>query len=177
MATFLYRRPRLALALLLAAPLLWLGGVYLGSLLALLLQSFFHLDNFTGQVVYRFTLATYADLLTRSNLDIATRTATMAAIVTVAAAILAFPLAYYMARYATPRMKTLLSLAVIMPLWSSYLVRVYAWKLILAKEGIVSWAFAQLHATAALDWLLSLPVIGAPSLSTSYSRTRPNPPR
>src|SRR3954452_15995378 len=83
-ATFLYRRPRLALALLLAAPLLWLGVVYLGSLFALLIQSFYHLDNFTGQVVRRFTLETYRDLFTRVNLDIAARTASMAASVTVA---------------------------------------------------------------------------------------------
>jgi putative spermidine/putrescine transport system permease protein len=167
MATFLYRRPRLALALLLAAPLLWLGGVYLGSLLALLLQSFFHLDDFTGQVVRRFTLQTYADLLTRSNLDIATRTATMAAIVTIAAAALAFPLAYYMARYASPRMKTILSLAVIMPLWSSYLVRIYAWKMILAKEGILTWFFDRLGLGGLIDGVLSLPGVGGPSLSVS----------
>ena len=77
-STFLYRRPRLVLALLLAAPLLWLGVVYLGALLALLIQSFYHLDDFTGQVVRRFTLATYRDLLTRVNIDIAVRTVSMA---------------------------------------------------------------------------------------------------
>ncbi|HEU5102562.1 MAG TPA: ABC transporter permease [Roseiflexaceae bacterium] len=166
-ATFLYRRPRLALALLLAAPLLWLGVVYLGSLLALLIQSFFHLDGFTGQVVRQFTLATYRDLLAQANFDIATRTASMAAIVTVAAAALAFPLAYYIARYASPRMKTALYLAVIMPLWSSYLVRIYAWKLILAKEGILTWFFERLGLGALLDGLLSLPGVGGPSLSVS----------
>src|SRR4051812_43722741 len=94
-ATFFYRRPKLTLALLLAPPLLWLGVVYLGSLAALLVQSFYHLDGFTGQVVRQFTLATYGDLLTAANLDIARRTAVMAALVTVAAALLAFPLAFY----------------------------------------------------------------------------------
>src|SRR4051794_3612879 len=94
LATFLYRRPGLALVLLLAAPLLWLGVVYLGALLALLIQSFYHLDDFTGQVVRRFTLATYRDLLTRVNIDIAARTVSMAASVTLAAALLAFPLAF-----------------------------------------------------------------------------------
>jgi putative spermidine/putrescine transport system permease protein len=164
---FFYRRPRLTLALLLAPPLLWLGVVYLGSLFALLIQSFFHLDDFTGQVVRRFTLATYADLLTRANLDIALRTAGMAAVVTLAAALLAFPLAYYMARYASPRAKTALYLAVIMPLWSSYLVRIYAWKLILAKEGILTWFFERLGLGGLIDGVLSIPAIGGPSLSVS----------
>jgi putative spermidine/putrescine transport system permease protein len=164
---FFYRRPRLVLLLLLAMPLLWLGGVYLGSLLALLIQSFFHLDDFTGQVVRKLTLATYADLLTRANLDIVGRTAAMAAIVTLASALLAFPLAYYMARYASPRVKALLYLAVVMPLWSSYLVRVYAWKLILAKEGIFSWFVSGLGLDWLLNGLLGVPSIGGPSLSVS----------
>jgi putative spermidine/putrescine transport system permease protein len=167
----LHRRPRLALLLLLAPPLAWFAVVYLGSLLALLSQSFFSIDDFTGQVVRQFTWRTYGELLQAANVDIIVRTVTMAMAVTLSAAVLAFPIAYYMARYARDRLKALLYLGVMLPLWSSYLVRVYAWKLILAKEGIVSWAFAQLHATAALDWLLSLPVIGAPSLSTSYLGT------
>jgi putative spermidine/putrescine transport system permease protein len=166
-ATFLYRRPWLGLALLLAAPLLWLGVVYLGSLLALLIQSFYHLDDFTGQVVRRFTLATYRDLFTSVNIDIAARTAWMAAIVSLAAALLAFPLALYMARYASPRIKVALYLAVIMPLWSSYLVRIYAWKLILAKEGILTWFFERMGLSGALDAVLSIPGIGGPSLSVS----------
>jgi putative spermidine/putrescine transport system permease protein len=85
----------------------------------------------------------------------------------VAAAALAFPLAYYMVRYASPRMKAALYLAVIMPLWSSYLVRIYAWKLILAKEGILTWFFERLGLGGLLDGLLSLPAIGGPSLSVS----------
>ena len=167
LATFFYARPRLALLVLLLPPLLWLGVVYLGSLLALLIQSFYHLDGFTGQVVREFTLATYADLFTRANLDIVARTTVMAALVTVAAAVLAFPLSYYMARYATPRVKTLLYLAVTLPLWSSYLVRVYAWKLILAKEGVLTWFIERLGLGGLLDALLSIPAIGGPSLSVS----------
>ncbi len=166
-ATYFYRRPRLVLALLLIAPLLWLGVVYLGSLSTLLIQSFFRLDDFTGQVVREFTLATYRDLFTSANLDIMIRTATMAAVVTVAAALMAFPLAYYVARYASPHVKALLYLAVIMPLWSSYLVRVYSWKLILAKEGVLSWLINQIGLAWALDGLLGVPVIGGPSLSVS----------
>ena len=167
LSTFLYRRPRLALSLLLALPLLAFAAFYLGSLSALVVQSFFHLDGFTGQVVRRLTLATYGDLLTRANLDIVARTVVMAALVTVAAATLAFPLAYSMARYASPRMKALLYLAVLLPLWSSYLVRVYSWKLILAKEGVLGWVIDAVGLGWALERLLALPVIGGPSLSVS----------
>jgi len=164
---YFYRHPAAGLSLLLVPPLMWLGVVYLGSLFSLVVQSFYHLDDFTGQVVRRFTLATYRDLLSRSNLDIAGRTVTMAALVTLADALLAFPVAYYMARYASGRAKAILTLAVLLPLWSSYLVRVYSWKLILAREGVVSWCVAQLGLTPALERLLALPVVGGPSLSVS----------
>ena len=167
LSTYLYLRPRLVLALLLGPPLLYMLVVYLGSLFALLLNSFFHLDGFTGQVVREFTLATYAQLLQRANLDIIARTTTMAAVVTVADALIAFPLAYYMAKFASPRQKTVLYLGVMLPLWSSYLVRVYAWKLILAKEGVLSWFINLLHLSAPIDWLLSLPGIGGSSLALS----------
>ena len=167
-STALYLHPRLLLMLLLAPPLLWLGVIYLGSLFALLLQSFFYIDEFSGNIVREFSLATYAQLFTRANADIFIRTTVMAAAVTVAAALIAFPIAYYMVRYASLKMKALLYLAVMLPLWSSYLVRVYAWKLILAKEGMVMWFGAQLHLTWLLDAVLSIPVIGGPSLSISY---------
>ena len=167
LSIYLYRRPALALTLLLAPPLLWLGVVYLGSLFALLLQSFFTLDSFTGQVVRKLTLANYRDLFVAANIDIIVRTASMAAAVTVAAAVVAFPISYYMARYATPRGRALLYLGVLLPLWSSYLVRVYSWKLILAREGVLNWTLVQLRLDGVLNWLLSLPVIGGPSLSVS----------
>jgi putative spermidine/putrescine transport system permease protein len=167
----LYRRPGLFLLLLLGPPLLWLGIVYLGSLFALLLQSFFSIDEFTGLVRREFTLRTYGELFTPANLDIIARTVTMAAAVTLAAALIGFPVAYYMARYARGRTKALFYLAVMLPLWSSYLVRVYAWKLILAKEGILNWVFEGLHLTWLLDGLLGLPVVGGTSLSVSYLGT------
>jgi putative spermidine/putrescine transport system permease protein len=167
LSTFLYNRPSAILALLLGPPLVWMLVVYLGALAALLVQSFFRLDDYTGQVVRQFTLATYAELFTPSNGDIVLRTSGMAAAVTVAAALLAFPLAYYMARYATGRMRAALYLAVLMPLWSSYLIRVYSWKLILAKEGILSWFLAQLGLGGLLDALPHVPLIGGPSLSLS----------
>jgi putative spermidine/putrescine transport system permease protein len=89
----------------------------------------------------------------------------------VTCAAIAFPIAYYAARYATGRTKAFFYIAVTLPLWSSYLVRVYSWKLILAKEGILNWTLAQLHLTWALDLVLSLPVVGGPSLSISYIGT------
>lgn len=166
-STALYLNPRLLLFLLLTPPLLWLGVIYLGALLSLLLQSFFYVDEFSGMVVHEFSLATYRQLFTLANFDIVVRTTAMAAGVTLAAVALGFPLAYYMVRYAGTRMKALLYLGVMLPLWSSYLVRVYSWKLILAKEGIVTWLAGQLHVTWLLEAVLALPVIGGPSLSTS----------
>lgn len=167
LSNYLYAHPKLVLALLLGLPMLWMIGIYISSLFTMLLQSFFRLDDFTGLIVREFTLSTYAQLFTASNLDIVQRTASMAAVVTLATLVIAFPLAYYMARYANNRVKALLYLAVTLPLWSSYLVKVYAWKLILAKEGILSWVIDQLHLTGFLDWLLSFPGIGGPSLSIS----------
>jgi putative spermidine/putrescine transport system permease protein len=166
-----FRRPHLFLGLLLLPPLLWLGIVYVGSLLALLAQSLFRLEDFSGLIVYEPTLATYAELFRPANLDIILRTVLMAALVTLAAAAIAFPIAYYAARYARGRWKALFYLGVMLPLWSSYLVRVYAWKLILAKEGIVTWLAAELRLTWLLDAVLALPVIGGPSLSISYIGT------
>jgi putative spermidine/putrescine transport system permease protein len=168
-STYFYLRPRLVLALLLLPPLAWFLAVYVGSLIALLVNSFFSLDSFTGQVVREFTLKTYAKLLEQSNLQIFGRTTLMAAVVTIACALLAFPLSYYMARFASPRMKTFLYLAVSLPLWSSYVVRVYSWKLILAQEGIISWFANLVHLDGILAWYLALPVVGGPSLSISYT--------
>jgi putative spermidine/putrescine transport system permease protein len=169
LSTYLYLRPRLVLALLLLPPLIWFLAVYIGSLITLLINSFYSLDSFTGQVVREFTLKTYAKLLEPSNLQIFGRTTLMAALVTVACAFLAFPLSYYMARLASPRVKTFLYLAVTLPLWSSYVVRVYSWKLILAQEGIISWFARLMHLDGILAWYLALPVVGGPSLSISYT--------
>jgi putative spermidine/putrescine transport system permease protein len=166
-----WRKPGVLLALLLAPPLLWLGVIYLGALAALLLQSFYSIDEFSGLVVPQFTLKTYAELLIPSNADIILRTLAMAAAVTVGAGVTAFPIAYFAARYARGRWKAAFYLGVMLPLWSSYLVKVYAWKLILAKEGIVGWAFTAAGAGRALEAVLSVPVIGGTSLSTSYIGT------
>lgn len=168
---FLFKRPRTLILLLLGAPLLWIGVVYVGSLLALLVQSFFSIDEFTGRVVYEFTFKTYAELLRPSNLDIILRTVIMATCVTITGAIIAFPIAYYAARYARGRIKALFYIAVMLPLWSSYLVRVYAWKLILANEGVLNWGVEQVGLSPLRDAVLALPVIGGSSLSFSYIGT------
>ena len=167
LSTTLYQRPRLLLALLLAPPLLYMLGFYIAPLAVLLLNSFFRLDDFTGQVVREFSLSSYAALLQQSNLDIFGRTALMAALVTVACAVLAFPLAYFMARHASPRTKAILYLSVLLPLWSSYLVKIYAWKLILSQEGIIGWAFKQLGLSKLLEAILAIPNVGGPSLAIS----------
>ena len=166
-----YKRPGVLTALLLGPPLAWIGIVYIGSLLALLLQSFYHLDDFSGLVIHEFTLSTYGQLFESSNLQTIGRTVAMAAVVTIASAIVAFPIAYYAARFARGKTKALFYLAVMMPLWSSYLVKVYAWKLILAKEGIITWFAGILHLQWLLDGLLATPVIGGSSLSFSYIGT------
>ncbi|QDY99011.1 ABC transporter permease [Nitratireductor mangrovi] len=166
-----WRRPALLLFLMLTPPVLWLGIVYLGSLFALLLQSFFSIDEFSGLIRYEFTLKTYRELFQATNLDIILRTVVMAAAVTIAAAVVAFPIAYYAARYARGKWKALFYLGVMLPLWSSYLVKVYAWKLILAKEGILTWLFDRIHMTWLIEAWLSLPIVGGNSLSFSFTGT------
>lgn len=167
----LFRRPGFLLALLLLPPLLWLGIVYLGSLFALLAQSFFSIDEFSGLINYEFTLSTYAELFRLANLDVIIRSLVMATAVTLASVAVGFPIAYFAARYARGKWKALFYLAVMLPLWSSYLVKVYSWKLILAKEGIITWVAEQLHLVWLLDAVLAIPVIGGPSLSISYLGT------
>ncbi len=171
LTTLFWRKPNLLLLLLLAPPLLWLGIVYLGSLAALLLQSFYSIDEFSGLVVREFTLKTYSELLRPSNFDVILRTLLMSAAVTVASIAIAFPIAYMAARYAKGRWKAVFYLGVMLPLWSSYLVKVYAWKLILAKEGILTWIAAQTHTQWLIDAALSLPYVGGNSLSTSFIGT------
>ncbi|MBX3637431.1 MAG: ABC transporter permease [Rubrivivax sp.] len=163
----LYTRRGLLMFALLAPPLLWFGVIYLGSLFALLANAFFRLDDFTGQVVREVGFSNFVALLEPANLDAARRSVSMAIAVTLACTVLAFPLAYLMARHARGATKALLYIAVMLPLWSSYLVRVYAWKLLLAKEGAINWVAERLHATWIIDALLATPLVGGPSLSFS----------
>ncbi len=166
-STALYGRRRLALALLLGLPLFWLGVVYCGSLLALLANSFFGMDPFSGMVKREFTLQNFVDLGAPANLDVILRTVAMATAVTLGCAAIGFPIAYFMARYTRGWVRAAFYLGVMLPLWSSYLVRVYAWKLLLAKEGVVNWVFAESGMSWMLNALLAIPVIGGPSLSIS----------
>ncbi len=166
-----WRRPGVLLLIMLLPAVLWLGVIYIGSLIALLAQSFFSIDEFSGLINYEFTFKTYLELLIPANLDIIIRTVTMAAAVTLAAAVIAFPIAFYAARYARGRWKAVFYLGVMLPLWSSYLVKVYAWKLILAKEGILNWTLEKLHLSWLLEGILAIPLIGGNSLSVSYIGT------
>ena len=167
----MYKNPNLFLLLLLGPILIWLGVVYVGSLFSLLLQSFFSIDEFTGLIVKEFTLKTYISLFSPSNFDIIIRTTSMAFVVTIVSAVIAFPIAFYMAMYTSKKTKAIFYVAVMVPLWSSYLVRVYSWKLILAKEGILNWLLELLHIDWLLDLVLHIPVIGGGTLSTSYIGT------
>ncbi len=167
----LFHNPKWFLLLLLAPPLLWLGIVYLGSLFALLAHAFFYIDEFSGFIVYEFTFQTLGELFRLSNFDVIVRSVVMATLVTLASIVIAYPISYYAARYAKGKWKAVFYILIMLPLWSSYLVKVYAWKLILAKEGIISWTAAKLNLTWALDALLSIPVIGGTSLSFSYIGT------
>jgi putative spermidine/putrescine transport system permease protein len=163
----LYSRKGLLLGVLLVPPLLWFGVIYLGSLISLLANSFFRLDDFTGQVVREVGISNFIEIFAPANLDVIIRSTIMSIAVTVACVVIGFPLAYYMARHSRGSQKAILYVAVMLPLWSSYLVRLYAWKLLLAKEGAIAWIAQNLHLQWLLEALLQTPVIGGNSLSFS----------
>jgi putative spermidine/putrescine transport system permease protein len=143
LSSFLHRHPRLRVGLLLAPPLSWLLIAYLGSLAVLFVAAFWRLDPFTSEVVHDYGLQNFRTIVEGDVYrTIALRTIGIAAAVTVADMIIAFPIAYYMAKVASPRVRGLLIVAVLMPLWSSYLVKVYAWRVILQEEGILNWALS-----------------------------------
>ena len=121
----------LYLLLLLIPPLLWFGLAYIGSLAALVRQSAFTFNDFTMQMSRDLTLANYKALLGGANLDIVIRTAAMAAAVTVASALIGFPIAYYMARYTRGTLRGLFYVGVMLPMWASYIVKAYAWTMLI----------------------------------------------
>lgn len=164
---FLYRRPTLYLLLLLTPPLLWFGVIYLGSLFTLLWQGAYTFDDFTMTVTPDFTLDNIKALFNPSNYDIIVRTLTMAILVSLACALLAFPIAYYMARYTRGRSKAFFYIAIMMPMWASYIVKVYAWTLLLAKDGVAQWFLHYMGLEPVLAWVLGIPDIGGSTLSTS----------
>ncbi len=141
LAASLWRRPRLQLSLLLAGPIGWLVIAYLGSLAVLFLAAFWQLDAFSGKVVHSYGVQNFQTLIQEPVYrSIVVRTVLIAAAVTVTDALLAFPIAFYMAKMASPKIRALLVIAIVMPLWSSYLVKVYTWRIILAEDGILNWA-------------------------------------
>ena len=145
LAGALYRRPRAQLSLLLAGPVGWLVVAYLGSLAVLFVAAFWRLDEFSGLVVHDLSLDNFRTLAEgKVYRDIVFRTAGIAAAVTVTDALLAFPIAFFMAKVASKRSRGLLVVAVLMPLWASYLVKVYAWRVILSEDGILNWALGPL---------------------------------
>jgi len=136
--------------LLLAPPLLAFGLVYLASLAALFVSSFWSVNPFTTEIEHIWNVDNYRTLWEASAYrTIALRTIGIAAAVTIADAILAFPLAYFMARVASTRTRTIVFVGVLLPLWSSYLVRVYIWRLILSNEGVLNWSLQKVGLPAA----------------------------
>jgi putative spermidine/putrescine transport system permease protein len=139
-SAFLFRHPRAKLSLSLGAPLAWFVVVYLGSLVVLLATAFWHLDVFTSEIVRGFSLDNFQTLLENDVYrTITLRTVGIALAVAVTDVVLSFPLAYYAARLATPRVRNALLIAVVLPLWANYLVRIFAWKIILTPSGFLNW--------------------------------------
>jgi putative spermidine/putrescine transport system permease protein len=143
-------RPGAQLRLLLSGPLGWIGLVYVGSLLVLLLHAFWVKDAFTGKVEpFNWTLRAFEQLLSNPvYATIAVRTIGIALAVTVVDVLLALPIAYYMARVASPRKRAALLIAVTMPLWASYLVKVYAWRTMLQGNGFLTWILGPIGISA-----------------------------
>jgi putative spermidine/putrescine transport system permease protein len=141
----LWRRPRLRAIALLLPPLGWMVVFYLAALAVLFVSAFWSIDSFTGKLTHDWTWANFETVFTdKTYREIAWRTIWMAAAVTVTDALIAFPFAYYMARVAGPRRRTVLFVLVLLPLWSSYLARIYAWRLILNHDGALNWSLGKL---------------------------------
>jgi len=152
-----WRRSWLRSVAQLTPPLGWMTLIYLAALVALFVYAFWSVDSFTGKVVHAWSLDNFREIFESGAFrGVIWRTLWIAAAVTATCAVLAFPFAYFMARLATPRVRAMLFVLVLLPLWSSYLVRVYAWKVILAQDGILNWSMEQ---------------IGLPGANIGYSNT------
>jgi putative spermidine/putrescine transport system permease protein len=140
----LWRRPWLRAIALLLPPLAWLAVFYIAALVVLFVSAFWSIDSFTGKLVHVWSWTNFDTVFTDSTYrKIAFRTIWMAAAVTVTDALIAFPFAYFMARIAGPRLRTVLFVLVLLPLFSSYLARIYAWRLILNSDGALNWSLAK----------------------------------
>lgn len=145
LAGFLHGRPRLQVGGLLAGPVGWLVIGYLGSLAVLLITAFWAVDPLSGEVVHSFSLENFKTLVDEPVYrDIVWRTIRVALLVTLTDAVIAFPIAFYMAKVASRRGKALLVVGILLPLWSSYLVKVYAWRTMLSDNGVIDWALGPL---------------------------------
>lgn len=145
LSSFLTSHPRTRLALLLSAPLFWLGVVYIVALVLLLVTAFWQVDTFTGEIITDWTLDNIITVLTGTLYQTVTlRTVGVALLVTLIDVVLALPIAFYMAKVASPRAQRILLIAVLMPLWASYLVKAYAWRSVLSQDGILEWMLAPL---------------------------------
>jgi putative spermidine/putrescine transport system permease protein len=143
LAQVLHRRPGLRVGLLLTPPMLWLGVAYLGALAALFITSLWSQNSFTGEVERVWTLDNFRTLFTEDVYrTITLRTIGVATLVTVVDAVLAIPIALFMAKVASPRWQRVLVIAVLTPLWASYLVKAYAWRGMLSEGGLVAWVLA-----------------------------------
>lgn len=145
-ATWMHKRPRFRLAALLAAPGLWLIVAYLGALGALFITAFFTIDTFTGNVIRKFNLGNFHDVLTDpAYRNVMLRTLGIAISVTIICAIFAIPMAFFMAKIAKPKSQKILVALVLTPLWASYLVKIYAWRSMLEpNNGVINWLFGPL---------------------------------
>jgi putative spermidine/putrescine transport system permease protein len=140
LTSWLHRHDRVRLLLLISLPVAGLAIIYFGSLLVLFVNAFWTKDPFTSLIVREFTLDNFAKILTTDVYRVVTlRTVGMAALVTVTCALIAFPIAYYLARIASPRTRGILVVAVLMPLWASYLIKAYSWRIILSEDGVLNW--------------------------------------
>jgi len=145
LAGLFYGRPRLQVGALLAAPGAWLVILYLGSLAVLLITAFWTVDPLSGEVIKGFSLENFETLVNEPVYrDIVWRTVRTAGLVTVTDAVIAFPIAFYMAKVASRRGKAILVVAVLMPLWSSYLVKILSWRTMLSQDGVINWALSPL---------------------------------
>ena len=145
-ASFLHRSPKVRLAALLAAPMVWLVVAYLGSLAVMFAAAFWSTDSFTGALIRQVSWDNFRTLVEEPVYRrIALRTLGVAATVTVVDALIALPIATYMAKVARPRARRLLVAAILTPLWASYLVKAYAWRILLSSDGPVDWALGPLH--------------------------------
>nr|WP_315847733.1 ABC transporter permease [uncultured Rhodoferax sp.] len=167
LSNLFYQRRTLTLLLILTPPLLWFGVVYVGSLLTLLSQSVFVFDDMSMSVVAEFTTDNFANLLVPANLDIVLRTLGMAIAVTLGTVLIGFPMAYYMAHHASPAEKGFFYVGVMLPMWASYIVKAYAWTVLLAQGGVIYWVVNALGLQAVLQTVLAIPVIGGDTLATS----------